>query len=238
MRTWTKHLRPLLLLLSLFLLVVVLCILWQRFTALPLEPARLQLIDNPESAIAQVEPSVVSLLAIRKKGQDTQMGLIGCGVIVDTRGYILTSLDLTEDIESLYAVDWNNTKSEAKVIATDKTTRLTLLKVASANTTDPQKFEAVRLADFDQIAPGDAVIALGGKMTPDGWNLSTKTGRITKKRQTLIIKRETQTPESAASSRRKTKYRDLVQTDIDLTLENAGAPLVNMEGELVGLALP
>ena len=166
------------------------------------------------------------------------MVLIGCGVIVDTRGYLLTSVDLTEDIESLYAVDWNNTKYDAQVIATDKTTRLTLLKAASADTTDPQEFEAVRLADFEQIAPGDAVIALGGKMTPDGWNLSTKTGRITKKRQTLIIKRDTQTPKAAASSRRKTKYRDLLQTDIALGPENAGAPLVNMEGELVGLALP
>ena len=219
-----KHIKSWAIVISLFGLVIFLCVLWQRFTALPLEPVQVQLVDNTDPAIAQAGPSVVSLLAIKKKSFDTQMGLIGCGLIVDSRGYVLTSVTLTDDIESLYIIDAENTKYEVEVITADTLERLTLLKINTANTADSPEFEAAQLADLRQVKRGDAVIALGGQMTPAGWELTTKTGRITKKRQTLIVE--------------KSKYCDLLQTDIELDLENAGGALVNTDGLVVGLALP
>ncbi len=209
---------------ALFGLVIFLCVLWQRFTALPLAPVKVQLVDNTGPAVAQAGPSIVSLLAIKKKNFDTQIGLIGCGLIVDSRGYVLTSVILTDDIESLYIIDAENTKYEVEVIITDKPGRLTLLKINAANTAESPVFEAAQLADLQQIKRGDTIIALGGQMTPTGWELTTKTGRITKKRQTLIVE--------------KSKYRDLLQTDIELDSENAGGALVTTDGLVVGLALP
>ena len=220
-----KYIKSWMMVISLFGLVIFLCILWQRFTALPLEPAtQAKFIDNPEPALAQAGPSMVSLLAIKKKGFDTQMGLIGCGLIVDSRGYILTSAPLTDDIESLYVIDAENTRHEVNVITTDKLKRLTLLKINVLNATESQSYEAAQLADVQRVQRGDTVIALGGQMTPTGWELTTKTGRITKERQTLIIE--------------KSKYRDLLQTDIELTSENAGGALVNTDGKVVAMALP
>ncbi len=209
---------------ALFGLVIFLCVVWQRFTALPLAPAQIQLVDNTDPAIAHAGASVVSLLAIKKKGFDTQMGLIGCGLIVDSRGYVLTTATLTDDIESLYVIDAENTRHEVEIITSDKPKRLTLLKINSANTTESPIFEAAQLADLKQVKRGDTIIALGGRMTPTGWELTTKTGRITKRRQTLIVE--------------KSKYRDLVQTDIEMTSENAGGALVNIDGQVIGLALP
>ena len=219
-----KYIKSWVTVIILFGLVIFLCVLWHRFTALPLEPVTQgQLVDNPQ-ATAHAGPSVVSLLAIKKKGFDTQMGLIGCGLIVDSRGYILTSVGLTDDIESLYVIDAENSRHEVDIITTDKLKRLTLLKITALNTTESQWFEAAQLADLRHVKRGDTVLALGGQMTPAGWELTTKTGRITKRRQTLVIE--------------KSRYRDLVQTDIELTSENAGGALVNTDGQVIGLALP
>jgi Na+/H+ antiporter NhaD/arsenite permease-like protein/S1-C subfamily serine protease len=220
-----KYIKSWVMVISLFGLVVFLCFLWQRLTALPFEPVtQAKFVDNPEPALAQVGPSMVSLLAIKKKDFDTQMGLIGCGLIVDSRGYILTTATLTDDIESLYIIDAENTRHEVDIITTDKLKRLTLLKINALNTTESQLYEAAELADFRHVQKGDTILALGGQMTPTGWELTTKTGRITKQRQTLIVE--------------KSRYRDLLQTDIELTSENAGGALVNTNGQVVGMALP
>ena len=223
MNVGTKHVKSWITVLSVFLVVVLLCILWERFTSPTVGPLQPQLVDNPEPVLAEVQPSVVSLWAI-KKGIDTHISVIGCGLIVDSRGFILTSATLTPDIESLHIIDRKDNKYEAKVITTDKISRLTLLKVDPAKTTESEGFEAAKLGDSEQVRRGEVVFAIGGRRTPSSWELTTKTGKITKQRQSLIVK--------------KLRYRGLIQTDVPLTSENAGGPLVNLEGEVIGFALP
>lgn len=189
-----------------------------------IEPIDAQQVCDPEPALAQVSPSVVSIWAIKQKGLETHINVIGCGLIVDSRGLILTSATLTDDIESLDIIDSENRKYQASVIATDKKTQLTLLKVDSINNEQAQIFETALLADFKRVKRGDTVFVLGSRRTPDSWELTVKTGRITDPYQSLIIK--------------KVRYRDLIQTDVSLTSENAGGPLVNLEGEVLGFALP
>jgi Na+/H+ antiporter NhaD/arsenite permease-like protein/S1-C subfamily serine protease len=210
--------------LSVFFLVVLGCIAWERFTSVTIEPIDAQQVYDPQPVLPQVSPSVVSLWAVKQKGMETHINVIGCGLIVDSRGLILTSATLTDDIESLDIIDSENRKYQAGVIATDKKTQLTLLKVDSINNGQAQIFETAQLADFKQVKRGDTVFVLGSRRTPDSWELTVKTGRITDPYQSLIIK--------------KVRYRDLIQTDVSLTSENAGGPLVNLEGEVLGFALP
>ena len=238
MNVRTKHIRTWITVLSVFFLVVLLCIFWERFTSGPVEPLEAQLVYNPEPAVARVQPSVVSLWAIKKEGLDTRISVIGCGLIVDSRGYLLTSATLTPDIESLYVLDPKDNKYEASVITTDKRTRLTLLKADTGNTTDSIRFEAAQLSDSGQVRKGDGVIVLGSRRTPSSWELTTKTGRITKQRQSLVVEPLAQTQKGASGEGGKLKYRDLIQTDVLLTSENAGGPLVNLEGEVIGFGLP
>lgn len=220
----TKHIKSWIMVLSVFFLVVLGCIAWERFTSVTIEPIDAQQVCDPEPALAQVSPSVVSIWAIKQKGLETHINVIGCGLIVDSRGLILTSATLTDDIESLDIIDSENRKYQASVIATDKKTQLTLLKVDSINNEQAQIFETALLADFKRVKRGDTVFVLGSRRTPDSWELTVKTGRITDPYQSLIIK--------------KVRYRDLIQTDVSLTSENAGGPLVNLEGEVLGFALP
>jgi len=219
-----KNIRSWIVVLSLFFLAVILCVFWERFTSPPLQPLEAQPVADPKPALANVGASVVSLWAVKNKDLSTQISLIGCGLIVDPRGYILTSITLTADIESLYIIDRNEAKHEVKVIATDKITRLTLLNADPVHTTVSKGFEAAYLGDSRQVRQGDTVFAIGGKMTPSSWELTTKTGRITRQRQSLVVD--------------KMRYRDLIQTDLKLSLENSGGPLINMKGEVIGFALP
>jgi Na+/H+ antiporter NhaD/arsenite permease-like protein/S1-C subfamily serine protease len=220
----TKQIKSWITVLSVFFLVVVLCTLWERYTSPAVGHIEAQLVYDQEPVLAKISPSVVSLWAIKQKDFDTRISVIGCGLIVDSRGLILTSATLTDDIESLYMLDSENRKYQASTIATDKKTQLTLLKADSANNEQAQIFEAAQLADFKRVKRGDAIFILGSRRTPDSWDLTAKTGRITDPHQSLIIK--------------KVRYRDLIQTDVSLTAENAGGPLVNLEGEVLGFALP
>lgn len=219
-----KHIKSWITVLSVFFLVVVLCTLWKKYTSVDVGPLEAQLVYNQEPVLAKISPSVVSLWAVKQKGLETHINVIGCGLIVDSRGLILTSATLTDDIESLYIIDSEDRQHQASVIATDKKTQLTLLKADSANNEQARIFEAAQLADFKRVKRGDTVFVLGSRRTPDSWELTAKTGRITDPYQSLIIK--------------KVKYRDLIQTDVSLTAENAGGPLVNLEGEVLGFALP
>jgi Na+/H+ antiporter NhaD/arsenite permease-like protein/S1-C subfamily serine protease len=224
MNVETRHIKSWITVLSVFFLVVLLCIGWERFTSPPVEPPEVQPVYNPEPVIAEVQPSVVSLWAIKTKGLDTHISVIGCGLIVDSRGLVLTSASLTDNIESLYIIDREDNKYETNVIVTDKKTRLTLLKADTSSTTQSPQFKAAQLGNSQQIRRGDTIFVLGSRRTPDSWELTTKTGRITKQRQTLRIK--------------KARYRDLLQTDVSMTSENAGGPFVNLQGQVIGFALP
>ena len=209
---------------SAFLIVIFLCIAWQKFKLAKNPGIKTQLVCDPQPALAQVSPSVVSLWAVKQKDFDTHISVIGCGLIVDSQGLVLTSATLTNNIESLYIIDHKDNRYHANVITTDKKTKLTLLKADTTNVTEGGEFEVASLADVRQIRTGDDVFVLGSRRTPSGWELTTKTGKITDPHQSLVIK--------------KVRYRDLIQTDVELTSENAGGPLVNLQGEVVGFALP
>ncbi len=210
--------------LTVFFMVILACISWEKFTSVTITPIDAQPVSNPEPVIAQISPSVVSMWAVKQKGMETYLNMVGCGLVVDSRGLILTSVTLTNDIESLYIIDSEDRKYSARVIASDKKSRLTLLKADSAGNEPAGIFETARLADFEQVNSGDNIFVLGSIRTPGSWELTAKPGRITDPRQSLVIE--------------KVKYRNLVQTDAVLTAENAGGPLVNLDGEVLGFAFP
>jgi len=210
--------------LSVFFLVVLLCILWDRFTSISVQPIETQPVYNSQQVTAEVMPSVVSLWAIKRKDLDTHISVIGCGLVVDSRGLVLTSATLTDDIESLYIIDYKDDRYQANVITTDKKGRLTLLKAGSSDTVQTNGFVAAPLADSEKVKRGDPVFVLGSRRTPSGWELTTKSGSITKQRQSLIVK--------------KARYRNLIQTNVSLASENTSGPLVNLQGGVIGFALP
>jgi len=67
--------------LSAFLIVICLCIAWQKFKLAKTSGIKTQLACDLQPALAQVSPSVVSLWAVKQKDFDTHISVIGCGLI-------------------------------------------------------------------------------------------------------------------------------------------------------------
>ncbi len=223
MKTGVRHVKTWAMVLSVFALVAALCVVWKSYSSSPAGPLEAQYVSDFTPDLSKVEAGMVSLWAGRDDAQGSHISLIGCGLVIDQRGYVLTSVKLGPDIRSLYVLDRNGLKYAAEIVIYKEKARLALLKVYHGKN-GGEGFEAAVLGDSEQVGRGDRVTVLGARRNPGDWDLTTITGRITDDRQTLVVE--------------KRKYRDLIETDVLLTAENAGGPLVNEDGEVIGLALP
>jgi serine protease Do len=139
-----------------------------------------------------------------------QRGL-GSGVIVSSDGYIVTNNHVVRGADELSVNLADGRKLDAKVIGTDSATDLAVLKVEATGLT------AAKLGSSDAMEVGDWVIALG---TPFGLEQTVTAGIISAK---------------GRSSVGITDYEDFLQTDAAINPGNSGGPLVNMNGEVVGI---
>ena len=62
----TKQVKSWIMVLSVFFLVVLLCIAWESFTSPSVEPIKAQLVYDPQPVLAQVSPSVVGMWAVKQ----------------------------------------------------------------------------------------------------------------------------------------------------------------------------
>jgi len=137
---------------------------------------------------------------------------LGSGVIVDPTGIALTNAHVVERATEIDVVTLDGGKHKAKVIGVDKKTDLAVLKLDDGKGT----FKYARLGDSDRMQVGDWVLAVG---SPFGLQATVTAGIISAKARQLD-----QGP-----------FDDFLQTDAAINPGNSGGPLVNMQGEVVGI---
>ena len=137
---------------------------------------------------------------------------LGSGVIVDPTGIALTNAHVVERATEIEVVTLDGGKHKAKVIGVDKKTDLAVLKLDDGKAT----FKYARLGDSDRMQVGDWVLAVG---SPFGLQATVTAGIISAKARQLD-----QGP-----------FDDFLQTDAAINPGNSGGPLVNMQGEVVGI---
>ena len=137
---------------------------------------------------------------------------LGSGVIIDPSGIALTNAHVVEKATEIEVITLDGNKHKAKVIGADKKTDLAVLKLDDGK----GKFPFARLGDSDKIQVGDWVIAVG---SPFGLQSTVTAGIISAKARQLG-----QGP-----------FDDFLQTDAAINPGNSGGPLVNMQGEVVGI---
>jgi serine protease Do len=137
---------------------------------------------------------------------------LGSGVIVDPSGIALTNAHVVEKASDIEVVTLDGSKHRAKVIGLDKKTDLAVLKLDDGKAT----FKYARLGDSERIQVGDWVIAVG---SPFGLQSTVTAGIISAKARQIG-----QGP-----------FDDFLQTDAAINPGNSGGPLVNMQGEVVGI---
>lgn len=140
---------------------------------------------------------------------------IGAGFIVDPKGYVVTNFHVVENAASIVVTvtDPQPRDYQAKVVMTDPALDIALLKIMSN-----EPFRTSTLGSSSQVAIGDWVIAIG---SPFGLDLSVTAGIISGVRKSITIN--------------KSVYQNLIQTDTPINKGNSGGPLININGEVIGI---
>jgi serine protease Do len=140
----------------------------------------------------------------------------GSGVIISDDGFIVTNNHVIEDASNIEVVMSNNQRFFAKLVGSDPTTDLALLKIRAKN------LPFVRYGDSDQITPGEWVLAVGN---PFDLNSTVTAGIVSAKARNIGILKD----------RNGLQVESFIQTDAAVNPGNSGGALVNLHGELIGI---
>jgi serine protease Do len=161
-------------------------------------------------AVRKAKPSVV---AIKVQTSSTK-GPNGSGVIIDERGYIITNRHVVGSASEVQVRFADDTELPGTILVTDGNTDLAVVKV------DAKKaLPALALARTDDVEVGEDVIAIGH---PYGYSFTVSKGIVS------ALGRKIELPTGAV-------LQGLIQTDASINPGNSGGPLLNINGEFIGV---
>jgi S1-C subfamily serine protease len=170
------------------------------------------------SAVEKVSKSVVNIASVRML-HDQMFRIfpvegVGSGVVIDEKGYILTNNHVIDDAERLKVTLPDGKVLRGKVVGSDETTDLAVLKVESE-----QLLPATQLGNSDNLKTGQIVIAIGNPFGLTG-GPTVSAGIVSS------LNRSIQT---------RSGVLELIQTDAAINPGNSGGPLVNTKGEVIAI---
>lgn len=196
----------------------------EAFTTPKVELSQSDPDEAPEGRFARVAAAVAdSVVTIEAMG-DSQ-GSQGSGVVVDGRGYIITNSHVIADAarkpkETKLTVIFNDGKTvPANLVGHDPDTDLAVLKVDNVD-----NLTVARLGNSDALRVGQEVIAAGA---PLGLRSTDTQGIISALDRAVAVPRDESGDESTVIA--------AVQTDASINQGNSGGPLINMDGEVIGI---
>ena len=139
----------------------------------------------------------------------------GSGVIIDDSGLVLTNAHVVERVDRVIITLQNGNQVDGTVVGTDQVTDLALVKIKEF-----PGLESAKLGDSEDIQVGDWAIALG---TPYGLESTVTLGIVSS------LHRDINTLGFSD------KRLDLIQTDAAINPGNSGGPLINSNGEVIGI---
>jgi Trypsin-like serine proteases, typically periplasmic, contain C-terminal PDZ domain len=193
-----------------------------------------QLDRSIQELVRKVRPSVVQVMVtgygpVENNANNTSLVIgrqqsIGSGVIIDPSGWIVTNAHVVQGSQHVQVIiPATNTDEasesslsarvrtmEARIVGSDSTIDLALLKVEATG------LPALQLSDYNKLRQGEVVFAFG---SPDGLPNSVTMGVVS----------------AAARQPDADSPKVFVQTDAPVNPGNSGGPLINVDGEVVGI---
>ena len=139
----------------------------------------------------------------------------GSGSVIDTKGHILTNHHVVADAEKLEVTLGDGSKWPAKLVGSDPDNDLAVIKIDAPR----EKLKVISMGDSKNLKIGQKVLAIGN---PFGLQRTLTTGVISSLGRTI---------RSAAG----TLIEDVIQTDAAINPGNSGGPLLNSDGEIIGI---
>ena len=181
-----------------------------------LVPEYAALEGSLEALYELVSPGVVSLQFNTAEG-----GGQGTGFVVDKEGHIVTNYHVTSDVKELEVHFPSGLKVYGTVIGTDLDSDLAVIKVD----VDPALLIPLTLGDSNAIKVGQTVVAIGN---PYGLSGTMTVGIVSARGRVLDSMRQTESGTYYSSG-------DTIQTDALINPGNSGGPLLNLNGEVIGV---
>ena len=139
---------------------------------------------------------------------------MGTGVVIDSRGYVLTNYHVVQGVKVIEVSTAEREKTTAKLLAHDPVTDLAILKI---NTKRP--LPTIKIGTSSDLMLAEQVTAVGNAY---GYEHTVTLGIISALNRTVQVNDEQ-------------VYRNLIQTDAAINPGNSGGPLLNMNGEMIGI---
>jgi serine protease Do len=175
-------------------------------------------------AVEKARPSVVNIQGRRTvRSEPTeaatgemfrQVNGMGTGILIDERGYILTNFHVVENVETIQVTLADKRVLIARLISHDPVTDLAVIKIDAGSA-----LAVIEAGTSQDLMTGESVIAIGNAF---GYEHTVTRGIIS------ALHREVQV--SATQ-----QYRNLIQTDASINPGNSGGPLLNIDGEMIGI---
>ncbi len=136
---------------------------------------------------------------------------LGSGVIVDSKGYILTANHVIQGAEEIKVTLADKREFKGKIVGNDAMTDLGVIKI------EAEDLPTIRWGDSDKLRVGETVLAIG---SPYGLSQTVTMGIVSAVGRANVGIAD---------------YEDFIQTDAAINPGNSGGALVNVRGELVGI---
>ena len=136
---------------------------------------------------------------------------LGSGFIIDRQGYIVTNNHVVENADKIKVKLKDGEEYDAEVVGRDPNTDLALIRIKAQ-----KDLPVLRQGDSDALKVGQWVVAIG---SPFGFEQTVTAGIVSAKGRVIG----------------SGPYDDFIQTDASINPGNSGGPLINMDGEVVGI---
>lgn len=147
--------------------------------------------------------------------EEQRQQALGSGFVIDTAGRIVTNFHVVQGAEQIEVSFSNRDSVQARVVGTDPSTDLALLKV----NVDARALRPLDLGNSDRVRVGDSVVAIGN---PLGLERSVTAGIISALHRPLTAPNEF-------------TIDDVIQTDASINSGNSGGPLIAANGSVIGV---
>jgi serine protease Do len=139
---------------------------------------------------------------------------MGTGVVIDERGYIITNFHVVEGVQKIEVTLADGAEYVAKLIASDSTADLAVIKINAQS-----KLPVVPIGTSSDLMVGESVIAVGNAY---GYENTVTDGIVS------ALHRSVQVSDAQG-------YEDLIQVSAAINPGNSGGPLLNIDGEMIGI---
>lgn len=176
-----------------------------------------QAVRDNAAAVVNIQgqkPVVEPAVAGRGPSVQREVNGMGTGVVIDPRGYVLTNNHVVDGVRQINVTLEGGQVYIAQLVAHDPETDLAVIRIRT-----PQPLPTINIGTSNDLMTGESVVAVGNAY---GYEHTVTSGIVSALHRNVQVN-ETQ------------QYLDLIQTDASINPGNSGGPLLNLDGQMIGL---